>query len=153
MKLWKDSSTLLSSFLLLILCLLQLLPQDHSFLLPEVPLKVTSYGSAFRFFQRPTKSTTINRKTALACVINPLDPNGLLSACSKGVLEEVLALLEEGGNVDARDAFLHTPLHVAALNNYVEIAMALIEGGADMEARNDYRSTPLHSACWHFSQD
>jgi ankyrin repeat protein len=67
----------------------------------------------------------------------------------------VKLLLERSANVNARDSFDQTPLHLAAMSNKPEIAELLLANGAAIEARAKYSDdrpeampslTPLHLA-------
>ena len=65
-----------------------------------------------------------------------------------GVLEGVKNLVEMYGNVDARDEYGRTPLHIACRNGHVDVAEYLIcECGCDKEARDDIQKTPFFKAC------
>jgi ankyrin repeat protein len=55
-------------------------------------------------------------------------------------------LIEHGADVNAKDAFKSTPLHVAAFHDNRDIAAVLISHGADVNARRDDGATPLHLA-------
>ena len=58
--------------------------------------------------------------------------------------EGVLAALDAGAEVDARDADSWTPLMVAAVaNDNPEVLQVLLEAGADVEARDKWGWTPL----------
>ena len=59
----------------------------------------------------------------------------------------LLALLDAGANVEARDGNDWTPLHYAAGFNYnPAVLLALLKAGADTDARDSYDVTPLHYA-------
>ena len=59
----------------------------------------------------------------------------------------VKLLLEKGANVNSRDIFFKSPLHVAAAHGNMSILKLLIENGADVAAQDDKYDTPLHKAC------
>lgn len=51
-------------------------------------------------------------------------------------VDNLLALLKKnGGNVNARDRFGLTPLHIATWRNHVPIVRRLLDAGADPNAR------------------
>ena len=80
-----------------------------------------------------------------------LDPKSLqlLIAAQDGDLEVVKRLIGEKANIETKDDYGRTALHVAAENEQAEVATFLIEAGADLEARTDnalrvyWQSTPL----------
>ncbi|MCA1614837.1 MAG: ankyrin repeat domain-containing protein [Acidobacteria bacterium] len=60
----------------------------------------------------------------------------LMVAASRGDLPRVEALLRDGAEVNARDAFGQTALIYAAGAGHQTVAEELIDGGADIDARN-----------------
>lgn len=56
------------------------------------------------------------------------------------------ALLRSGAEIDARNAYGNTPLHIACLNGHVPVCNVLISFNADPEAVNYRGQTPLHIA-------
>ena len=82
-----------------------------------------------------------------------LDPysSPIHTAAQKGDVDAVRQLIADRVNVDAKDYFGKTSLHVAAETGHEKVAALLIEAGADMEVRtppsgrgfNDFGSTPL----------
>jgi len=55
------------------------------------------------------------------------------------------ALITKGANIEAKDSYGNTPLHVAAINNCGSLT-ALLEAGADINSKNIYNATPLQFA-------
>lgn len=62
--------------------------------------------------------------------------NDLMIAASRGDLARVEALLREGSDANARDAFGQTALMYAASAGHRSVVEELIDAGADTEARN-----------------
>jgi len=82
--------------------------------------------------------------------------------CSSGytgkncqLIEEILeAQLEETGrDVNYRDEYTQTALHIAAKKDLLEAAKWLINEGADLEAKTGMGRTPLYCAVWMDSMD
>ena len=71
--------------------------------------------------------------------------SSLHEAAEAGNLEEVKGLIEEGANVNSKDTFGETPLHVAARKGYRGVMEYLISKGAEVDtlgaANADYKST------------
>lgn len=59
---------------------------------------------------------------------------GLHQVAANGDVEEITALLAKGENLDPRDAYQRTPLHVAAYLGRHEAMRALVKAGADPNA-------------------
>merc|ERR1712023_385047 len=66
-----------------------------------------------------------------------------------GKIEVIMALLDKGADIHARDEYQNTPLHRACMNGNIEVIMALLDRGADIHARKKDQNTPLHVACYH----
>ena len=64
-------------------------------------------------------------------------------------------LLGHGADVNARNYYLHTPLHAAVEHRYseVELVRVLLEYGADVNTPNAFHSTPLHMAARYASAE
>jgi ankyrin repeat protein len=62
------------------------------------------------------------------------------------VVGAIRLLIEYGANVNAKDRFGATPLHMAAIAGSVPAMEALITGGADVNARSNDGFTPLFHA-------
>lgn len=52
-------------------------------------------------------------------------------------------LLRNGAELDARDGFFHTPLHLACINGAVGCVKVLLENGADPSTKAQGGITPL----------
>lgn len=67
------------------------------------------------------------------------------SAVRHGRLGEVEALLV-ACDVDEKDAYGNTPLHIACQNGHFDLAHLLLARQASLNVRNDTGNTPLHYA-------
>lgn len=75
-------------------------------------------------------------------VADPALDRALVAAADRGDAKAVRKLLDQGANVDARDAHRRTALLVATRANRVEVARVLIEAGADVNAKDDIEDSP-----------
>ena len=67
-------------------------------------------------------------------------------AAYEGNIEVVKQHLAAGTDVDAKDKYGRTPLHLAPGSGHKEIAELLIAKGADVNAKTDAGETPLDYA-------
>lgn len=67
-------------------------------------------------------------------------------AAFTGNLDMVRALLEQGANVDEKEADGWTPLHLAAKYGYKQVVTTLLEKGANVDEKEDDGLVPLHLA-------
>lgn len=65
-------------------------------------------------------------------------------AAQHGHVEVVRTLIDNGANVNARDVFGRTPLHLAV--SHPRVIALLLEAGANVDARDSLSNTPLHRA-------
>ncbi|KAJ8668497.1 hypothetical protein QAD02_010160 [Eretmocerus hayati] len=66
----------------------------------------------------------------------------------KGVIDDIKYLIDNGADVNARDAYQNTPLHCMMYSHYDEkVAQLLVDNGADVNAQNFLGETPLFRAC------
>lgn len=72
----------------------------------------------------------------------------LLEAVKENHIITVKTLLAAGDEVNTRDKFGETLLHLAAVRGYKEISSMLIAEGVDVNARDKRGVTPLHAAAW-----
>ena len=70
-------------------------------------------------------------------------PSGLVDAAERGDVAAVRQLLDDGADVNERDARGRTAVTAAALGDEVEIAKVLIDAGADVDLQDSDRNNPL----------
>jgi ankyrin repeat protein len=70
----------------------------------------------------------------------------MLLACARSTQKSISALLLKGANVEVRDSFGRTPMHLAASVGNLEVLKELAEAGANTNSVDRYYRTPLHSA-------
>ena len=70
-------------------------------------------------------------------------PTGLVEAAARGDVAEVRRLLDDGADVDERDAQGRTAVTAAALGDHVEVARVLIAAGADVDLQDSDRNNAL----------
>ena len=78
------------------------------------------------------------------CMSLPKKNAALLQYSAVGDSENVKRILDRGANINARDRYGDTPLHLAIKNKYLDTANLLINRGADINARGALDDTPLH---------
>ena len=83
------------------------------------------------------KSATLNR---------PPKRGNLKQFMETAGAAEVVACLDSGADLEARDLLGWTPLHMASRARNPEAAEALLVAGADVMARGELGGTPLHHA-------
>eukprot|EP00731_Ephydatia_muelleri_P014725 Em0008g445a len=66
-----------------------------------------------------------------------------------GHTDTVVALLERGANIYARDKDGQTALHISSKNGHTDTVVALLERGADINDRDEMHRTPLDLARKH----
>ena len=70
-------------------------------------------------------------------------PRDIFEIAKDGTHEEMKAAIEAGVDIEARDDFGRTPLHLAAaLNTTPEVLLVLLKLGADPKARDKDGKTP-----------
>jgi len=74
------------------------------------------------------------------------EPSALHQAVQQENYLELQTLLENGAELEARDAYGRTPLYVATRAGNLELMRALLARGADPNAENLAGLTPLHAA-------
>jgi ankyrin repeat protein len=72
----------------------------------------------------------------------------LHAAAEEGNIDIVRSLLEQGMDINGRNAKHQTPLDRAAHKGNVDVVRLLIERGAEVDSRDDLGWTPLHKASY-----
>ncbi len=71
----------------------------------------------------------------------------LIDAAKRGSLEEVIASIENGADINFQEeVFRNSAFHIAASNGFLNIIKHLFENGADITLQNAVDMTPLHLA-------
>jgi ankyrin repeat protein len=70
----------------------------------------------------------------------------LLQATEAGDIVQMAALLAKGAEVNARNAYGWTPLHIAAAGGDPAVIALLLHHGADVHAQSHIGTTPLDNA-------
>eukprot|EP00117_Sycon_ciliatum_P048111 scpid45080/ scgid34296/ Ankyrin repeat and KH domain-containing protein mask; Multiple ankyrin repeat single KH domain-containing protein len=73
--------------------------------------------------------------------------SNLMRACHGSKVPQIRHCLDRGDDVDARNAFGQTALHIAVLRDNTLAVQMLIEGGCEVDAQDVFRWTPLMLAC------
>jgi ankyrin repeat protein len=81
--------------------------------------------------------------TALPAEVVPVRP-ALHWAAENGLTDVAALLLEQGADVNEKDHFGNTALHLALA--YPDMIDLLLQNGADVDAKNAMGNTPLHLA-------
>ena len=72
----------------------------------------------------------------------------LCNASYGGRVEEVERLLARGAPVNWTDSYGWTALHIACINNHVDVVKILTsQDNIDVNIQDDNKDTPLHLAC------
>ena len=77
----------------------------------------------------------------------------LLAAVRNGDRHTTKNLIEDGANINIKDGYGHTPLHLAAQEERVDIIHLLLEHGADIDSQTRFGDTPLHIAVDNWYDD
>ena len=77
------------------------------------------------------------------------NPNCLLNLYGKWktiTASDMQAMIDAGADVNTKDSFGGTPLHLAAKEGQAEVIPVLVKAGADVNAKTDEGGTPFHLA-------
>jgi Ankyrin repeats (3 copies) len=95
---------------------------------------------------RAVDSAIYNSADRLAGVRSAPMPARLQSAAKAGDLEQATLLLDQGSEVNARDAQGRTPLMLATVQGRLEVVRLLLQRGADPNIGDNSGKTPLQQA-------
>ena len=70
----------------------------------------------------------------------------LFEAVEHNYVKGIAHAVEEGANVNARNASFYTPLHIAISRGYTRVFIALLNAGANVDLPTRTLHTPLHLA-------
>ena len=77
-----------------------------------------------------------------------LQQTPLMDACEDGRLQDAIALIAAGADVDAHNWFGHTALTKASACGHLAIVEVLLAAGADVNKTDNYKTTPLEFATY-----
>ena len=91
------------------------------------------------------------------CVSNSIaashGDSNFLNECSDGVFRNIQSFINQGGDVNMKDAEGKTPLHFAALYGNSSAIYVLVYAGAHIEERDEDGNTPLYWAVYYNNRD
>ncbi|WP_127114085.1 ankyrin repeat domain-containing protein [Shimia sediminis] len=64
-------------------------------------------------------------------------------AATRGIVDEIVILLQAGANVNQKGEHGYTPLHSAVEQGHLEATIILLEAGAKTALKNDDGQTPI----------
>jgi uncharacterized protein len=67
-------------------------------------------------------------------------------AATRGIMDEVEALVRAGADVNSSGDLGSTPLHDAVGQGHIEVVKFLLENGASLTATNEFGDTPANAA-------
>jgi uncharacterized protein len=79
--------------------------------------------------------------------------SALKVAAVRGILEEVMALLDGGADPNKRGEHGFTALHHAVSQEHIDVVRVLLERGASLTVQNDWAQTPRDIAVLHERPD
>lgn len=107
---------------------------------------------AIERFQRdnglPVTGKLDERTRAELLVKKPPSLESFIEAIKKNDMIIVKALIDAGADINAKDPYGETLLHIASVRGFQKIISLLIAEGADVNARDGRALTPLHAAAW-----
>jgi len=71
----------------------------------------------------------------------------------ENIIRHLKYFVSKGANVNAKDNYDYTPLHVAAYYGKIDIVKFLVSKGSDVHARNNEGGTPFHTAVTNYFRD
>lgn len=77
----------------------------------------------------------------------------IVAVSESGNYKALKEAISKGADVNQKDKYEKTALHVCALEDYDELAELLISSGADINTLSKWGDTPLHIACACGSMD
>ena len=88
-------------------------------------------------------STCFCQNFALFSIFKMFD---LYAAVEKGDLKTIEYLISHGANIESKDKYGFTPLHIASIHNYLPIVEYLVSHGANIESKENNGASSLHYA-------
>ncbi len=72
--------------------------------------------------------------------------HSIFELAENGRNDELKQMIKEGVDINQKDDFGYTPLHIAIVNGHEDTALLLLENGADGAVQDKNGFTPLHYA-------
>jgi ankyrin repeat protein len=108
--------------------------------------------SALKSFQRdnglPETGKLDERTRAELMIKKPPSQESFIEAIKSNDIMIVKALIVAGADINGKDKFGESPLHIASVRGFTDIIPLLIAEGADVNAGDRRHLTPLHAAAW-----
>jgi len=105
------------------------------------------YGGAWSQMEKRQSQPVVEDHSAWSEEEEPTTsvPDGkLIEACKLGDVDAAMAVIQNGADVNERDAFGRTPMHWCADGGHSKLAMNLAVLKAEINVQDKYGQTPLH---------
>ena len=104
------------------------------------------YGGAWSQMEKRQSQPVVEDHSAWSDEEETTTSGALIEACKLGDLDAAMAAIQNGADVNERDAFGRTPMHWCADGGHSKLAMNLAVLKAEINVQDKYGQTPLHFA-------